>query len=117
MDRAEEAVIRLCIRTSFNGFDRQPFMDGKDETADCRKDLKQAEAVSFVEAERRHREDYGALFDRVDLTLGTKGEEAEDGGEQCREELPTDERLRRFSPGDRRILGCANCSFIMEDIC
>ena len=111
VDRAEEAVIRLCIRTSFNGFDRQPFMDGKDETADCRKDLKQAEAVSFVEAERRHREDYGALFDRVDLTLGTKGEEAEDGGEQCREELPTDERLRRFSPGGQKDIGLCELLF------
>ena len=111
VDRAEEAVIRLCIRTSFNGFDRQPFMDGKDETADCRKDLKQAEAVSFVEAERRHREDYGALFDRVDLTLGTKGEEAEDGGEQCREELPTDERLRRFYPGGQKDIGLCELLF------
>ena len=111
VDRAEEAVIRLCIRTSFNGFDRQPFMDGKDETADCRKDLKQAEAVSFVEAERRHREDYGALFDRVDLTLGTKGEEAEDGGEQCREELPTDERRRRFSPGGQKDIGLCELLF------
>ena len=111
VDRAEEAVIRLCIRTSFNGFDRQPFMDGKDETADCRKDLKQAEAVSFVEAERRHREDYGALFDRVDLTLGTKGEEAEDGGEQCRTELPTDERLRRFYPGGQKDIGLCELLF------
>ena len=117
VDRAEEAVIRLCIRTSFNGFDRQPFVDGKDETADCRKDLKQAEAVSFAEAERRHREDYGALFDRVDLTLGTKGEEAEGGGKRCREELPIDERLRRFSPEGQKDIGCANCSFIMGDIC
>ena len=111
VDRAEEAVIRLCIRTSFNGFDRQPFMDGKDETADCRKDLKQAEAVSFVEAERRHREDYGALFDRVDLTLGTKGEEAEDGGEQCRTELPIDERLRRFYPEGQKDIGLCELLF------
>ena len=111
VDRAEEAVIRLCIRTSFNGFDRQPFMDGKDETADCRKDLKQAEAVSFVEAERRHREDYGALFDRVDLTLGTKGEEAEDDGEQCRTEFPIDERLRRFSPEGQKDIGLCELLF------
>ena len=111
VDHAEEAVIRLCIRTSFNGFDRQPFMDGKDETADCRKDLKQAEAVSFVEAERRHREDYGALFDRVDLTLGTKGEEAEGGGKRCRTELPIDERLRRFYPEGQKDIGLCELLF------
>ena len=111
VDHAEEAVIRLCIRTSFNGFDRQPFVDGKDETADCRKDLKQAEAVSFVEAERRHREDYGALFDRVDLTLGTKGEEAEDDGEQCRTEFPIDERLRRFYPEGQKDIGLCELLF------
>ena len=111
VDHAEEAVIRLCIRTSFNGFDRQPFMDGKDETADCRKDLKQAEAVSFVEAERRHREDYGALFDRVDLTLGTKGEEAEGGGKRCRKELPIDERLRRFYPEGQKDIGLCELLF------
>lgn len=111
VDHAEEAVIRLCIRTSFNGFDRQPFVNGKDETADCRKDLKQAEAVSFTEAERRHREDYGALFDRVDLTLGTKGEEAEDGGEQCRTLLPTDERLCRFYPEGQKDIGLCELLF------
>ena len=123
VENVEEAEIRLCIRTSFHGFDRQPFVDGKDETGECLRDLEGAEAVSFTEAERVHREDYAALFDRVDLRLEepeekgaeeteeTGGEEAKDPGNPHLPELPTDERLRRFYPEGQKDIGLCELLF------
>lgn len=125
---AQEAVLRLCIRTSFNGFDRQPFTEGKDETADCLRDMKCAQAVPFAEAVRRHREEYAALFDRVELTLAGGTQEGgtqkdgtqEDAGEIISEkketegnrtDLPTDERLRRFYPEGQKDVGLCELLF------
>lgn len=42
---------------------------------------------SYEEGRRRHQEDYGSLFDRVSLNLGTS----------AREELSTDLRLKKFA--------------------
>ena len=113
---AREAVIRVCIRTSFNGYDRQPFVEGKDEKQDCLTDLERAQAVSFEEAADRHRADYAALFDRVELILtdGGKEETQENPGRiraENRTELPTDERLRRFYPEGQKDIGLCELLF------
>ena len=113
---AREAVIRVCIRTSFNGYDRQPFTEGRDEKQDCMLDLERAQAVSFEEAARRHRADYAALFDRVDLILTDRGDEEihQESGRirtENHEELPTDERLRRFYPEGQKDIGLCELLF------
>ena len=113
---AQEAVIRVCIRTSFNGYDRQPFVEGKDEKQDCLADLERAQAVSFEEAAGRHRADYAALFDRVELILtdGGKEETQENPGRiraENQTELPTDERLRRFYPEGQKDIGLCELLF------
>lgn len=101
--QAREAVIRICIRTSFNGFDRHPFTDGRDEKADCLADLRQAEKVSFEEAEGRHEKNYTALFDRMELKIARNG--------QKQTAVPTDERLRRFYPEGQKDIGLCELLF------
>lgn len=116
---AQEAVIRVCIRTSFNGYDRQPFTEGRNEKQDCLADIERAQAVSFEKAAGRHRADYAALFDRVELILTggteeeTSGFRQEQGGirEENRMELPTDERLRRFYPEGQKDIGLCELLF------
>lgn len=116
---AQEAVIRVCIRTSFNGYDRQPFTEGRNEKQDCLADIERAQAVSFEKAAGRHRADYAALFDRVELILTggteeeTSGSRQEQGGirEENRMELPTDERLRRFYPEGQKDIGLCELLF------
>lgn len=84
---AARAVLRVCARTSFQGFDRHPFLDGKKEKEWCRKDMEGAEAADFDEARERHRKEYEALFTSMDFHLETP---------EVRE--PTDERIRSFYP-------------------
>jgi alpha-L-fucosidase 2 len=77
-------VIALAARTSFNGFERHPSLDGADEAALCEKDLAALESLSYEEARRAHIQDHRALFDRVTLSLG----------EDKYVSLTMDERLR-----------------------
>ncbi|HPF87371.1 MAG TPA: glycoside hydrolase family 95 protein [Candidatus Limiplasma sp.] len=78
---ATQAVLRLFARTSFNGFARHPFTDGRDEQALCRAD--QAKATrDFNAALRRHIADHQALYSRCALHL-----------DSSQTDLPTDERL------------------------
>lgn len=74
--------VYLTIKTSFAGYDRHPYLDGIDYKGEIKKILDSALEKPYSELKRRHIEDYGALFSRVELEI--------DGG---REDLPTDERL------------------------
>ncbi len=87
---ADAVEIRLFARTSFNGFARQPFVDGLDEKRLCREDADRAAAIGWTAALSRHTADHQALFGRVALTLG-------DGRY---DHLPTDERLRAAREDD-----------------
>lgn len=87
---AGEAVIRVCVRTSFRGFDKHPFIEGRDETGLCLRDMEHAEGVNFEKARERHKKEYGELFDRMDLQLESR--------DLKYREMPTDERVRRFYP-------------------
>ncbi|MCI8798269.1 MAG: glycoside hydrolase family 95 protein [Lachnospiraceae bacterium] len=90
---ADEAVIRICIRTSFNGYDRQPYVDGLEETGLCRADMEHALSVDYEEARARHRQEYCPLFKSMELSL-----EAESFPE-----LPTDRRILAFYPEGRDV--------------
>ena len=81
---ADAVEIRVFARTSFNGYDRQPFVDGLDEKRLCREDAIKTAAYDWTNALARHTADYQSLFGRVSLTLGDGRYDA----------LPTDERLR-----------------------
>ncbi|MBQ4243653.1 MAG: glycoside hydrolase N-terminal domain-containing protein [Clostridia bacterium] len=81
---ATRAEIIFTAATSFNGFDKSPFLEGKDFRKPCEKVL--SAAGSFDEIKEKHTADYKELFDRVKLNLGDSEKSA----------LPTDTRLRRY---------------------
>ncbi|NLA52482.1 MAG: glycoside hydrolase family 95 protein, partial [Alcaligenaceae bacterium] len=89
VENAGEAVSILAAATSFNGFDKDPAVDGKDCSSICGADLSAALKKTYRELLDAHIQDYQSIFKRVDLYLGTT--EAVN--------LPTDERLKAVKEG------------------
>lgn len=80
---AKEAVLFFACETSFNGWNKHPFLEGKEYRKLC---LDRLNAVNDYEKEKAvHIADYGGLFGRVKLDLGVG-----------KEDLPTDARLAAF---------------------
>ncbi len=86
---ADSAVLLFNARTSFNGWQRHPVLEGKEYVAPCRRELDAAAAKGYEALKAAHVADHRALYDRVELDLG--------GGEE--KYLPTDERLYRHENG------------------
>ncbi|MFS8500544.1 MAG: glycoside hydrolase family 95 protein [Caldicoprobacter sp.] len=89
VEGASEVLIILSAATSFNGYDKDPALEGKDCSEACKRMLWDALQKSYRELLDDHIRDYQAIFKRVDLYLGTS--EAVN--------LPTDERLRALQAG------------------
>ena len=83
------ATLLVSVATSFNGFDREPGLDGLDEVQLAREQLERAAARPFVELHERHVSDFSLYFDRVSLDLGR----------DPAPRLATDMRLRRYTDG------------------
>ena len=80
---ATEAVIFFTAETSFNGFDKHPYLEGKEYVAPC---MNRINALSDYEAVKKaHIDDYKAIYDRVNLDIG-----------EGRDDIPTDKRLNAF---------------------
>jgi alpha-L-fucosidase 2 len=86
---ASEALLLVSAATSFNGFDKCPDKDGKDETKEAKQWLAAAEKQRFDKLRARHVADYQQYFNRMKLTLAQGAPPA----------LPTDERLKRYKAG------------------
>ncbi|HEY0610430.1 MAG TPA: glycoside hydrolase family 95 protein, partial [Chitinophaga sp.] len=87
---ASEAVLLLSAATSFNGFDKCPDSEGKDENKLATDYMENAAHYNFGELRARHQEDYSQYFNRVSLSLGGLPEA----------KFPyTDERLRKYATG------------------
>ena len=86
---ADEAVLYLSIATSFNGFDKDPAIEGLDNKSIAVDQLSKAIKKSYEEIKEKHLVDYHQFFSRVELNLG----------ETCAPDLPTDERLKRYFHG------------------
>jgi alpha-L-fucosidase 2 len=86
---ADQVTLILAARTSFNGFDRSPGRDGRDDAALAAADLAAAMSRPYDELLAEHIADHQRLFRRVALDLGASPAA----------ELPTDERLRGYRPG------------------
>lgn len=84
---ADSAVIRICCASSFNGYNRHPFTDGKEYIEASKAMMDAFTARSFEEIKTAHIRDYQSFFNRVSFTLEEK--------EPI--ELPTDDRLYRFA--------------------
>ncbi len=83
---ASEAIIYVSIATSFNGFDKNPATEGRDNKKIALKQLKNASAKDYSDLKTAHIDDYQHFFSRVQLNLG----------KTSAPKLPTDERLKRY---------------------
>jgi alpha-L-fucosidase 2 len=90
---ATEAVLFVSAATSFNGFDKCPLSDGKDESKIAKQFLQDAAAKSFGVLREKHSKDYQSYFNRLGVQI--------EGSSQ--QNLPTDERLRQYSQGKEDI--------------
>ncbi len=81
--------LRIACRSNFAGFDKFPGLAGVAHAHLAQDDLLAASNLSFEALLEAHRADFCALMSRQ--TIAVSGE--------CHEELPTDERLRRYSAG------------------
>jgi len=91
LNNASEAVLAIATATSFNGFDKSPGFEGKEPAHEAKRILGNLQDQRYDELKRRHVEDFSALFGRASLDMG--GKEHRD--------LPTDQRLIRFSQGEK----------------
>lgn len=86
---ASEATIYVSIATSFNGFDKNPATEGRDNKVLAEEQLKSSKGNPYDKIKDAHVSDYRSFFDRVALYLGSS--EAP--------ELPINERLVRYAQG------------------
>jgi alpha-L-fucosidase 2 len=86
---ASEAVFILTVGSSFNGFDKCPDSEGKDEKALVESNLSLSKGKSFEELKTAHVADYQRYFKRMSLSLN--GNPTVD--------LPTDQRLLKYAEG------------------
>lgn len=85
---ATEVVIYVSVATSFKGFDKNPSIDGVAEPI-AKSNLNKAFSKSFDKLKDAHIADYQKFYNRVALDLG----------KTTAPDLPTDERLLRYSEG------------------
>lgn len=89
---ADEVVLLLSAATSFNGFDKCPVSEGKDEMALAKGWLAAAAAKPYARLLADHRADYQRYFRRVSLSL--QADRPQDSVD-----LPTDKRLAAYTAG------------------
>jgi alpha-L-fucosidase 2 len=87
---ATEVVIYLSAATSFNGFDKCPDKDGKDEKKIAQEYLSNAWSKSYADIKARHIADYKRYFDRVSLSINGNP----------KKDSPTNQRLDQYSKGN-----------------
>lgn len=71
---ANSAILLISGSTSFNGKDKDPFTEGRDEMALLNGWLDGASGKSYKELRGEHVKDYKSYFDRVRLDLGGSSE-------------------------------------------
>ncbi len=86
---ASEVMILVTAGSSYNGFDKCPDRDGRDESLIAANAMKAASQKTFQQLREAHVRDYQKFFNRVDLELGTTDSS----------HLPTDERLASHNKG------------------
>lgn len=69
VENASSAVIIVSMATSFNGTDKDPGLDGKDEKKMAADYLGNASLHPYNELKNRHIKDFSSLFNRVALSI------------------------------------------------
>lgn len=88
--QADDAVLIVTSGSSFNGYDKSPSREGKDESAEAEANLAAAAKQSFDQLKAAHISDYQSLFNRVTLELGAP---------TAKSALSTDLRVARYAQG------------------
>ncbi|WP_316816681.1 glycoside hydrolase family 95 protein [Pedobacter nyackensis] len=89
ISNATEAVLVLSMATSFNGFDKDPALEGKDENAVANGYFKNVLNKGYQKLKEAHVKDFRKYFDRVSIQLG----------DTENEKLSTIDRLNRYATG------------------
>ena len=89
VSKATEVILYLSAASSYNGFDKRPDTDGKDEDLWAKKYFKNTEGQTYEQLKEAHIADFQKYFNRVDLNLGMS-----DASKQ-----PTDARLAGYKKG------------------
>lgn len=89
---ADEVLLFICAATSFNGFDKCPVSEGKDEVKISNDNLLAVTRRPWKTLLTEHVADYSHYFTRVKFTLGSTSN-------VTNAKLPTNERLIGFSKG------------------
>jgi alpha-L-fucosidase 2 len=89
LSEASEILLAISLATSFNGFDKHPVKEGKDEKMLAAKALQQLAPTDYATILRKHVVDFSKYMDRVSLDLGASSAA----------NLPVDQRLKNFSKG------------------
>ena len=91
ISHATEVVLLISATTSFNGFDRCPYSEGRDEHEAGLGLLAKASRQTYAQLLAVHLADFRHDFDRVSLSLNPM--------EEDRSRLATDERLEAYGHG------------------
>ncbi|MES2279013.1 MAG: glycoside hydrolase family 95 protein [Bacteroidota bacterium] len=89
---ANEVTVFLSAATSFNGFDKSPVTQGKDEAKLAAEYLNKALLKPWPLLLSRHYADYHKYFNRVNFNLALPADNTNAA-------LPTDERLLKYTEG------------------
>jgi alpha-L-fucosidase 2 len=86
---ASSMELRLAVETSFNGYEKHPFLEGKPYKQLCFDRLAAVRSIPESELRAAHVKDHRKYFNRVSLSLGTDG----------KSNTPTSQRLARYAAG------------------
>jgi alpha-L-fucosidase 2 len=93
---ADRVTLKLCVRTSFAGWDRHPYADGHDYMAMCEEEADALGSTNPDELLKAHVSEFADLMNRAHFSLVGDASDLPTGSD-----LPTDERLARFDGSDR----------------
>ncbi len=88
---SSEVILLLSAATSFNGFDKCPNSQGKNEHLLATNYLEKADKKNYSQLLNEHLKDFHSFFDRVALHINP--------GEPSKNNLATDQRLADYSTG------------------
>ncbi len=88
---ANEILLAISLGTSFNGFDKHPVQQGRNEKRMAEAALQKLGSAQYDILLKKHVADFSNYYNRVSLDLGSSAEQL----------LPVDQRLKNFSKGAR----------------
>lgn len=81
--------IYTVVRTSFNGYEKHPYLSGRDYKSECKSALEDIKTKNFVSILKRHLTDHKSYFNRLRLDLGS----------DKRASVTTEKRLVNYQSG------------------